>query len=65
MDTELFNEKLDRIHDKIDMIHEQVKCTNGRVRALESWRWGLAGGLAVLTVLVIPVLIKLVEVWVQ
>lgn len=46
--------------EKLDAIHEQARCTNGRVSSLENWRWFITGGLALLTVLVIPVLIAFV-----
>ena len=55
------------LHEKIDKnasdqkerdtrIETQVKATNGRVKSLELWRAFLAGGLAILTLLVLPLL---------
>jgi hypothetical protein len=37
----------------------QTKTTNGRVNALENWKWFITGGLTILSVLVIPMLLKL------
>lgn len=39
------------IRDQLDRIEVQVRLTNGRVRALESWRAFMAGAIAILTVL--------------
>jgi len=45
---------LEPVHEKLDTIIKQVKETNGRVRCLERWRSFMSGGLAVLTVVVLP-----------
>ena len=42
-------------------IWEEVKKTNGRVRALERWRSYLAGAVAVILTLVIPVLLAILK----
>ena len=39
---------------KLDAIHEQAVITNRRVSRLERWQAFIEGGLAVLTVLVVP-----------
>ena len=39
---------------------EEVKKTNGRVKALEGYRWFLTGGLSVLSLIMVPILIYLV-----
>ena len=36
-------------------VKERQDKTNGRVMDLERWRWGLAGGMAVITMLILPV----------
>lgn len=38
-------------------VKAEVKLTNGRLRILERWRDGLAGGVAVLTALILPVVL--------
>ena len=40
------------IDDKLIRIELQVKFTNGRVRALERWRWGIGGAVAALAFIV-------------
>ena len=45
------------VNCKLDTISEQVKNTNGRVKRLELWRSFLAGGLVIITSIVLPLLI--------
>jgi len=40
------------LNEKLDRIENQVKFTNGRVRRLEKWRWGIGGAVAVLAFIV-------------
>ena len=40
------------IESKMSEIHEQVKYTNGRVSALERWKWYISGGAIVVIALV-------------
>jgi len=40
------------LNEKLDRIENQVKFTNGRVRKLEKWRWGIGGAVAVLAFIV-------------
>jgi hypothetical protein len=49
------------VHEKLDTIIEQVKATNGRVRCLERWRSFITGGLAVLTVVIIPIIVAVLR----
>lgn len=46
------------IKDTLQRIEMQTTRTNGRVSSLENWRGFITGGLAILTVLVVPVFIK-------
>jgi len=41
----------------------QVKTTNGRVSALENWKWLITGGMSVLTILVVPIVLYLITHW--
>ncbi len=34
--------------------------TNGRVSALENWRWFIAGGLSIIVVLLLPIIFLLI-----
>ncbi len=46
-------------------IKKQVERTNGRVSALEVWKAFLAGGLAVILVLIVPIVIYSVQHWIE
>lgn len=48
------------IKESLTRIETQTMKTNGRVRALEQWRWFLAGGMGVL-VLLLPYIIKYMQ----
>lgn len=39
----------------------QLEVTNGRVTALEKWRWLVTGGLAVVLALAVPIFIDMVS----
>jgi hypothetical protein len=45
---------------KLDAIHDQAVKTNQRVSKLEKWQSFIEGGLAVLTILIVPILIYVV-----
>lgn len=56
------HEKLEEMCEKQDEQFEQllgaIGKINGRVRTLENWRASIAGGLAVVTLILVPVAIK-------
>lgn len=42
-------------------IKEQVRKTNGRVNKLEGWQKFIQGGLAIITLLIVPILLFLIS----
>lgn len=48
---------------KVDVgeIKVQTSKTNGRVGALENWRWFISGGLAIILVLIIPIVLIVIQ----
>ena len=59
-DLEIILYRLAEQDRKLDAIHEQAVKTNRRVSKLEKWQSFIEGGLAVLTILVVPLLIYVV-----
>lgn len=57
------NGKISEIHSDIKAVLEQTTKTNGRVGRLEQWKGFMQGGLAILSLMVVPVLIYLVTHW--
>lgn len=47
----------DETREQLTRIENQVTKTNGRVSALENWRWMVIGALSVITMIVIPLVI--------
>ena len=60
MDQEYSKREIDtfmkEIQDTLNLILGQTSKTNGRVGSLENWRWFITGGLAIISVLIIPYL---------
>jgi hypothetical protein len=59
-DTQVILYRLAEQDRKLDAIHEQAVITNRRVAKLEKWQAFIEGGLAVLTVLVLPLLLYVI-----
>lgn len=51
-----------RIEEKVDKVQETLNNeTNGRLKKLEGWRMYMIGGLSVVTLLIVPVFIYVIE----
>ena len=54
---DIVDERLKSVSEVLHRIEIQTIATNGRVRKLEAWRSFITGGLAILSLLVIPMII--------
>ena len=55
---------LEDISKDLKNLTEIAKQTNGRIKSLELWRARLAGGMAVVILLLIPLVLKFATQWV-
>jgi len=53
------NHYFSRLEEQLTRIEQQVTETNGRLKKLEIWKAWMTGGMAVLSLLVIPIAITL------
>ena len=56
---------LEPINEKLDVIFKQVTETNGRVTRLERWKSFIHGGMAILSLMVVPVMLYVVIGWLK
>jgi hypothetical protein len=47
---------MERIDEKLDAISKQVATTNGRVKRLELWKSFIGGGLAMVSLVILPLM---------
>lgn len=52
----LINQRFDSQDQRITSLHDKANATNGRVKSLEKYQWGIMGAVAIITTLVLPVL---------
>jgi len=52
-----------KIDEKFTVVFNKLDMTNGRLTTLEKWRNRMAGGLAVLTLIIVPVVIFFLKNW--
>jgi tetrahydromethanopterin S-methyltransferase subunit G len=57
------NERHNTFDEKLDGITDRLDYTNGNVKDLLLWRSFILGGLAILTALVIPMAIMIINAW--
>lgn len=62
---EHISEKYDDMKEQLNRIEIQTTETNGKVRSLQVWRGFITGGLAIVTVLLIPILFMLIQSYVS
>lgn len=62
MTTQSHNELLIRIDERVRVILEEVsslkiemQIQNGRIRALEKWRWRLSGAISLLALIIVAI----------
>lgn len=53
---QLMDQKFSGQHEIMQSLHRKVDHTNGRVMKLEKWRAYLAGAVAILMTLIVPIL---------
>ena len=60
---DLWDVKLDNIHEQVKSINGRVTCNNNDIRGLKSWRDRMAGALGVIIAIVIPMIAYVVKLW--
>lgn len=63
MNENLIEHKIDDLKKDIRELKEIGIRTNGRIGTLERWRSYMTGAISVLTLLVIPIVLKIVSEW--
>lgn len=56
-------EMFEDVQDSLTRIEKQTTQTNGRVSKLENWRWFVAGGLTIITVVLLPVVFIIIQLY--
>ena len=60
---DLWDTKLDNIHNQVNSINGRVSCNVADINKLKSWKDRLIGGMSIITIIVIPMMVYIIKLW--
>jgi hypothetical protein len=60
---DLWDTKLDNIHNQVNSINGRVSCNAADINKLKSWKDRLIGGMSIITIIVIPMMVYIIKLW--